>query len=438
MDIERALVTKIIWTGQIEEVLSRNITSDMFADDECREVFKYLVGHTKQYGSAPSVEVAKHVNPDFEWLSIQDSLDWLIDEFTIVVKRRLANDYLEELARAADDPVRARNIDSEFLEISRRLVTAIPSPEISRFNRDAAKRIKEYEKRKAEGTPNGIPFGYPTLDELTGGLQKHELATVLGFTNVGKSTLLRSLAFNFWSEDYTPLYISLEMESRVIMRIFDAMAARLDYAKLKQLALDDFDMKKWRQHAERIKDKIGDIPVIDAKTRITPDQVFAEIVRYKPDVVVLDYVGLMKSSSMQRGISKYQQLSEITQDLKHIARTMHTPIIMAAQTNRGGGKDGAELDNVADSISIAQDSDLVFGLFQDQDMADAKLMEIRVNKNRDGKRGKLKAIWDFDRNEFREKTHDDRFKRNGTISIETETGAKISFTRNRVPADAAA
>lgn len=429
MDIERAIVTKIVWTGQIEDVLSRNITADMFADDECKDVFKFLVAHTKQYGSAPSVEAAKHSKPEFEWLSIQDTLKYLIDEFTILVKRRLADEYLEELAKAADDPVRARNIDSEFLEISRRLVTALPSPEISRFT-EAHKRIADYDKRKAEGKKIGIPFAYPTLDALTGGLQSHELATVLGFTNMGKSTLLRSFAFNFWSAGYTPLYISLEMEAQVILRIFDAMAANLDYKKLKQLELSDVEMKQWKEHAERIKKSVSDIPVIDAKTRVTPDQVFAEIVRYKPDVVVVDYVGLMKSSSMQRGISKYQQLSEITQDLKHIARTMRTPIVMAAQTNRSGAKDGADLDNVADSISIAQDSDLVFGLHQDQEMAERKVMEVRLSKNRDGPRGKLNAVWNFDTNDFREREHKDRFQRqDGSVGGETETGAKISFSK---------
>jgi replicative DNA helicase len=152
---------------------------------------------------------------------------------------------------------------------------------------------------------------------------------------------------------------------------------------------------------------------------------------------VLDYVGLMKSSSMQRGISKYQQLSEITQDLKHIARTMKTPIIMAAQTNRHGAKDGADLDNVADSISIAQDSDLVFGMFQDEDMAERKQMEIRLSKNRDGPRGKLKARWDFDENSFRERDGGDMFqKRSGSIGTETSTGAKISFMKNRTPVNA--
>jgi hypothetical protein len=58
------------------------------------------------------------------------------------------------------------------------------------------------------------------------------------------------------------------------------------------------------------------------------------------------------------------------------------PIIAMAQTNRSGGKDGAELDNVGYSMSIVQDSDIVIGLFADEEMKDAKEMQIRLNKNR--------------------------------------------------------
>lgn len=410
MDIERALVSKVVFAGQIDKVISRNIRPDMFADDECRSVYRYILKFAHQYGTAPSLEAAKHDRPEFEWIQIQDTLDFLIDRFTVLVKRRMADDYLEELARACDDPTRAENIDAEFLEVARKLVTAIPSPEVARFS-EVEKRIKEYEVRKKEGKKYGIPYGIPTLDRLTGGIQSHELVTVLGFTSVGKSTLLRALAFNFWLQNFTPLYLSLEMESSVILRILDAMAATLDYDKLKQLDLSEKEMKQWKRKAIEIKMRPCDIPVIDNTNFMTPDQVFAETIRHKPDIVIIDYVGLMRSSQVHRGISRYQQLSDITQDLKHIARTIRIPILMAAQTNRDGAKDGASLENVADAISIARDSDTVIGLFQDEEMEKCNEMQVRLNKNRDGRRGIIKAIWNYDTMEFREKTAKDMFQR---------------------------
>lgn len=410
MDLERVLVSKLVFTGQVEAALARNISEEHFADDECRDVYRYLVRHARKYRSSPSLDAVKHDNPDFEWIQTQETIEWVIDRFAVMVKRRFANEYLEELALAADDSQRSENIDLEFLEVAQNLIRSIPTGAVGRLS-EAEKRIKDYERKKAEGKPLGVPYAFPTLDRALGGVLPHELVTVLGFTNIGKSTFLRVLAFHFWLKGYTPLYFSLEMGSDEILREFDAMAVNLSRAKLKQMDLDDLDMKNWKSFAKAVHKRDCDIPVIDSIYRMTPEQVYAEMLRHKPDVAIVDYVGLMRSSSIQRGTNRYAQLSEITQDLKINARMLRIPIIMAAQTNRSGFKDGAELENIADSISIGQDSDTVIGLFQDEDMEKAQEMEIRINKSRNGPRPRFRAIWRHETMEYREKTMSDLFKK---------------------------
>lgn len=410
MDLERVLISKILYTGQVEAALSRSITTEHFYDDECRELYEYIVDHARRYKSTPSLDAIKHDRPTFEFIQTPETIEWVLDRFSVQVKRKVANEMLIELSHAADDRDRAENIDLEFLEVAQNLVMALPTGKIERFS-EAEKRIERYEERKAQGKPPGIPYGYPTLDQKLGGIRPHELVTVLGFTNIGKSTLLRSFAFNFWVKGYTPLFFSLEMEAEDVFESFDAMAAHLDYEKLRQLQLDDEHMKNWRAFAKEVQKRSSkvDIPIIDSMHRITPEQVYAETLRIKPDVVIIDYVGLMRSSQMNRGIKRYQQLAEITQDLKINARMLKIPIIMAAQTNRGAAKEGAELEHTADSISIAQDSDTVIGLHQDDDMERDNLMQLRVIKSRRGPRPRFNVIWRHETQEFRQKTWNDMF-----------------------------
>ena len=238
----------------------------------------------------------------------------------------------------------------------------------------------------------GVPFGFRSLDEWTGGIQPHEFVSVAGFSGLGKSTLLIVLAFNMWLRGFTPMFVTLEMEAKAILRRFDAMSTGIDYWKLKHLDLPEVEIETWREAAEKIQHKACDIPVIDSIRGCTPDHIFAETIRHKPDVVFLDYIGLMRSSHPQgRGASMWQTLTEITQDLKQNARTLGIPIVAAAQTNRSGAKDGAELDNIGLSISIIQDPDIVLGLFADDEMKEAKRMEIRLIKNRDGKPRELQG-----------------------------------------------
>lgn len=402
MHIERALISKIITSGHLEDAIAQGVQVDHFADDECRDLFIFLTDHMRRFKKPPSLDVVKEERPDFDWEHISDELDWVIERFIALVKRRYANEAVLELARACDDPERTENIEAEFLEVSRKLATLVPNKRVNRFVADIDKRITDYEQRADKNEQVGIPFGFLKLDQWTGGIQPHELVTVSAFSGFGKSTFLIAVAFNAWAQGKTPLIISLEMEASMIMRRFDTMAAKLDYSHMKQLKLPEDQIENWRKKAEQIKKSPSEIPVIDSIRNCTPDHIYAETVRYGPDLVAVDYLNLMRSSRSGRALPLWQSTSEITQDLKQNARTLKVPIIMAAQTNRSGAKEGAELDNIAQSVSIIQDSDIVIGLHTDDDMRAEKTIQVRLNKNRDGRIDSFLATWDYDQMQFKD------------------------------------
>jgi replicative DNA helicase len=435
MDIERALVSKIITSGQLPQAVAKGIRAEHFADTDCKDVYLYLLDHSRTYGSPPTEAAVKNDKSDFTWEYVQDPIEYLLDRFIQVVKRRFAQDMAVELAEACDDPVRSKNIDHEFFEVSRKLATLIPSTEVARF-KDMHSRVSDYRERAKLGIKTGIPFGWPTLDEWTGGIQPHEFVTVSGFSGLGKSTMLMKIAFNAWVAGHTPLIISLEMEAGTILRKFDAMAAGLDYQAMKQLKLPEDQIDHWEETAQKIREKTAEIPVIDNIRSCNPDHVFAETIRHKPDLVVIDYLSLMRSSRPSRGMSVWQSITEITQDLKQNARTLKIPIVAAAQTNRSGGKEGAELDNIGYSLSIVQDSDIVLGLFADDEMRERREMEIRLRKNRDGRLGEYRVRWDHETMDFREKTKSDMFTRDRDEPVQEpaaapEVNAVVSRPRPR-------
>lgn len=408
MDTERALVSKIISTGQLEDAISKGVRADLIVDDECRDVFEYVSAHMRRYKAPPSLSAVQDDKPDFEWEHTQDPLDYICDKFLKLAKRRLAQEMVVELAQLTEDP-KEEDLDLRFIEVSRKLATLVPSTEVSRFKEGFEKRIDQYEKDVKEGHRPGIPFGFPKLDEWTGGIQPHELVTISGFSGLGKSTLSMVIAHNAFMKGHTPLIISLEMEARQMLRKFDAMTANLDYKGLKQLGLTRAAIEGWRDKVKEIQAMSSEIPILDKIRHCTPDHVFAETIRHKPDLVVIDYITLMRSGRPSRSNSMWQSVTEVTQDLKQNARTLGVPILAMAQTNRAGGKDGAELDNIGYAISVVQDSDIVIGLYADDEMKERKEMEIRLNKNRDDRLGKFTSIWNHDKMLFREK---DLFERN--------------------------
>lgn len=433
MDVERALISKIIATGQIEKAVGKGVSVDMFSDEDCADMFAYIQAHTRKYKSPPSMEAAKEAKPDFDFEHVQDTLEYVCDRFGVLVRKRAAQDLVFEIGEAIDDPSKAPEIETVFLEAAREIATMIPSEDVARFS-DMDKRIGEYEEEAAAGEKPGISFGFPTLDLWTGGIQRGDFITAAAFSGVGKSTLLRSIAFNVYAsdEDVVALYIALEEDRREIFRKFDTMSAHIDYTRMKQLGLNKDDIDTWREKAEQVRKKVAskDILVLDRLRNCTPDKIFMETVRHKPDVVFVDYLSLMRSSSPSRNSSMWQNLTEITQDLKQNARVLGCPIVAAAQTNRSSAKDGADLENIGYALSVVQDSDIVIGLHADEQMRDEKRMEIRVRKNRRGRLGQFMNIWNHDEMDFREENMADRFGRPGNINRSAKVN-KSDFSKKK-------
>lgn len=425
------LVSKLIHTGEIETVISRGIIEDHFADDECKAVFNFALAHTKRYKTPPSMQVVKERYPKFEFEISQDSIDYLIDNFIVKVKRRLANSFLMDLAEIADDPDKSMDIDLHFLDVSRQLATVVPSVQVARFS-DMGGRIKTYHEEREKGSPWGIKMGIPALDERTMGMQPHELVVCAGWQGVGKSTLMQFVAFNSYLQSKKVLFISLEMESRAILRRFDSMAAELTYRDLKRMELGEDALARWQQYADEAAQNRDhqDIIIIDRIGSRTPIGIFSETVRHKPDIVVVDYISLLEAPRAA-GEKSWQQIGHISRELKLNARTLLIPVVAAAQTNRDSVREGVKLETIAFSSSIGMDADIVLGMNQDEDMRAEKQMEVVMVKNRDGPPGRVTMNWDMETMQFGEKQ---MFKKRPTLTPPPEGASQENpFMRGKKP-----
>ncbi len=204
------------------------------------------------------------------------------------------------------------------------------------------------------------------------------------------STLTLFFLFQAYLAGFTPMLFSLEMESEAIMRKFDTLTTNFSSQALKAIKLKPNDIERWEEAAARAKEAVNDIIVLDDVGRCTTERIFAEMNRYKPDLVAVDYVSLMDAP--RGGMAHWEGVTMITKGLKAIARDMKIPIIGVAQSN----DENTGQSSIAHSKSIFRDSDIVIGLNQDDDMKDAQKMEIKLIKNRDGRLLNLFTMWDVD------------------------------------------
>lgn len=273
-------------------------------------------------------------------------------------------------------------LDEIMLDAARDLSTIIPSGQVSRARAEMQERIDQYEIDKAEGNATGIKMGIPLFDDLTDGFQQGDIATVAGYSGRGKSSVSLWMLVNALNQGKTSLLLSLEMSRRQIMERFDTMEQNFSHKLLRKHELSDDEINNWRNAAKKYSETKNDLIVADKLGQCTVDRVYAEINRYKPDITCVDYVQLMKGT--KASMAKWEGLVEITNELKAIALSTDSTIIMVSQDQRGSAEDGSTEKNMGGSISVLQASDLYIGMMQNQEMRERHKMILRLLKNRNG------------------------------------------------------
>lgn len=402
MDVEKALLSRCVSGGLIESLVSRGVAGKHFENDTHREVFDMMVGHMSRYGVPPSREVVAAACPNFQPDIVTDSIDYLIDQFVKKVQRTEAKRAVLDIAQRIEVDADV-NFDTLFMEYAERVAQSVPSSRVSRLS-EVQDRIRRYYELQRTGRMPGVPFGLPTIDNIILGVQPHELVVISAPSSVGKSTMLQHNALAAYLADpsHRPVFITLEMEADALLRKFDAMAINFEYHALKALQLGEGDLRRWEEWGERAASAANDIIVIDDIDACTVDRVYAEILRWKPSAMFVDYFGIMTPSSHSKG-DAWQGMAQMAKALKRVPRRTLTPVFTAAQTNRSGFKDGAKAENVADTIEIFRSADIMLGLERDEEESPNK-MTVRILKNRDGPKGSTEVHLDLDRMDIYENT----------------------------------
>src|SRR4029077_4191157 len=130
------------------------------------------------------------------------------------------------------------------------LAEIVPTPKAQRIS-EGASRKQEYERRKKKKIQHGVKIGIPTFDDITLGVQPHELVIWGGPPGGGKTTGIQYTAVNAYLAGITVLMVSLEVEAEQILRKFDSMLSHVRYRALKGLELNEGEEREWHRILRR-------------------------------------------------------------------------------------------------------------------------------------------------------------------------------------------
>ena len=285
---------------------------------------------------------------------------------------------------------------------------------------DNLRKMSGKDKEKYQGIPTGFRF----LDDKLGKLGRSDLVVLAARPGMGKTSFALNIASNIASQQKLPVAIfSLEMSNEQLTeRILSSQAG----ISSQSLRTGDIQVAQWDMITNAI-GQIADYPIyMDDTPNITVSDMKAKIRRYNQNpeadnigVVIVDYIQLM--STGKRCDNRVQEISEITRNLKIMAKEMDVPIIALSQLSRsaekGSGRDGRpQLSDLRDSGSIEQDADVVLFLYRDayynkSEDADQTMAECIIAKNRHGESGTIPLSWDGAHTRFYDVdfTHNDEY-----------------------------
>ena len=261
---------------------------------------------------------------------------------------------------------------------------------------DRLGKISGVEREKYLGTGSG----YGDLDKVISGLYKSDLLILAARPGMGKTSFALNIAANVCRADKSKevVVFSLEMSKEQLVTRMLSAESLVPSDHLMKGTIEDKEWDKLAEGANRISSMNM---YLDDTAGITTTGMKAKLRRLKNvGLVIIDYLQLMNSS--RRIDNRVNEISEITRQLKLMAKELDVPIITLSQLSRAVESRSDKrpmLSDLRESGSIEQDADIVLFLYRDgyynKDTSDdVNLAECIVAKNRHGETGTVNLRWD--------------------------------------------
>jgi len=318
------------------------------------------------------------------------------------IRRSLISQATKLIEKAYDE---SESVD-EILESAEASIFAISQEHVSRDFLHIKDALTESfdrldELQKSSGKLRGVPTGFRDLDNKLAGMQDSNLLILASRPGQGKTSMALNIAQYVAVVAGLPVGIfSLEMSQEELVDRLLVGQADIDAWKLKtgRLGESDFDklslaMGELAEAPIFIDDTPG-ISISEMRTKARRLQVEHEL-----KFLIVDYLQLIRGRNLE---NRVQEVSEISQQLKNLARELKIPVLAISQLNRSVEARGTRKPQLADlreSGAIEQDADVVMFLYR-EDLEKMEQVTLDIQKHRNGPIGEIHLVFRADRTKF--------------------------------------
>ena len=272
---------------------------------------------------------------------------------------------------------------------------------------DILDEVVERKKRYEEGKPFiEIDTGYYSLNQFTSGFHRGELTILAARPGMGKTAMMLNMVVRQIKNGTRVMIFSLEMSMKSLVERMVAMLSGVDLQKIRRGSLNDEELDKVVRAFDFLNSIEDNLTIFD-KSNITINEIKLEIRKHKVDVVYIDYLQLINSSSQYN--NKNVEVGEVSRVAKVMARELDVAVVMLAQLSREVERRTNKkpvLSDLRDSGEIEQNADVVFFLYRSAYYSeigqeiDTEETEVIIAKHRNGPTGSVKLYFTKDTLEF--------------------------------------
>jgi replicative DNA helicase len=231
---------------------------------------------------------------------------------------------------------------------------------------------------------SGLPTAFDEWDKMTGGLQCSDLIIIAARPSMGKTSFAISMAYNVCEtlhreyekskepekKEKSVAIFSLEMSSRQLTHRLLAISTGIDSSRIRTGMLSKEEFAKLSRESNRL----SSLPLfIDDSPALTISAIRTRARRMKRQhnlsLVVVDYLQLIRPSTQSHNINRVQEIAEISQGLKALAKELDIPVVALSQLSRAvetREDKRPQLSDLRESGNIEQDADLVAFLYREE------------------------------------------------------------------------
>lgn len=376
------------------------LNDSLFKGDE-KGVFEAVRSHLAQFNKLPKQETLEEWFPSLKDEQAPEPLSYYLSllqnrfEYDVINQANLKS---QEILKG--DKTKVTESAGVLQQALRRIAEQRYRHRILDFGKEGEQLLLHAYGQGLANTQAYGGFGWPYLDQMTGGVLPGDVASFVGRPAMGKTWLSLYTAVHNWRKRHrNVLFVSMEMNILAISQRLGSMYSHTPVSQLKNSAFSSATFKVFQKSLSGLKNEVAKLYVVNGNLAAEVEDIYVLAAQLECADIVFDGAYMLKHPNKR--LDRFARVAENVEMMKQRSEDQGVSTYASWQLNRVAAKkekkkgEKAGLEDIGYTDAVGQISSIVLGLMQEEGIETMNRRAIDVMKGRSGEIGRFEVNWDF-------------------------------------------